>query len=104
MFEKLVESDAKYGASFSISCRESERGRTSSPTFWPRRQSFAGRKQHLLEMVNPIERIEQLVEYISGPGRHCGSDVQKQIQSSINRRGTRELSSRAAPRDPGRAW
>lgn len=90
MFEKLVESDTKYSSELlNILQMNLNEG---PDLFADLLATFVNlsleEKQHLLEMVNPIERIEQLIEYIQ---RDLGKatvdrDVQKQIQSSINRR------------------
>jgi len=90
MFEKLVESDSKYSSELlNILQMNLNEG---PDLFADLLATFVNlsleEKQHLLEMVNPIERIEQLIEYIQ---RDLGKatvdrDVQKQIQSSINRR------------------
>ena len=90
MFEKLVESDSKYSSELlNILQMNLNEG---PDLFADLLATFVNlsleEKQHLLEMVNPIERIEQLNDYIQ---RDLGKatvdrDVQKQIQSSINRR------------------
>jgi len=90
MFEKLVESDTKYSSELlNILQMNLNEG---PDQFADLLATFVNlsleEKQHLLETVNPIERIEQLIEYIQ---RDLGKatvdrDVQKQIQSSINRR------------------
>src|SRR2546428_1223741 len=91
LFEKLVESDAKYSNELLNILRMNI---TEGPdTFADLLSSFVNfpleEKQLLLETVNPIERIELLVEWIQ---RDLGKatvdrELQRQIQTSIDRRG-----------------
>jgi ATP-dependent Lon protease len=90
LFEKLVESDAKYSNELLNILRMNI---TEGPdTFADLLSSFVNfpleEKQLLLETVNPIERIELLIEWIQ---RDLGKatvdrELQRQIQSSIDRR------------------
>ncbi len=90
LFEKLVESDSKYSNELlnilRMNVAEGPDG------FADLLASFVNlpleEKQLLLETVNPIERVELLVDYIQ---RDLGKasvdrDVQRQIQTSIDRR------------------
>lgn len=90
LFEKLVESDSKYSNELLniIRMNMSE----GPDTFADLLSSFVNfpleEKQLLLETVNPIERIDLLVEWIQ---RDLGKatvdrELQRQIQGSINRR------------------
>jgi ATP-dependent Lon protease len=90
LFEKLVESDAKYSNELLNILRMNV---TEGPdVFADLLSSFVNfpleEKQLLLETVNPIERIELLVDYIQ---RDLGKatvdrELQRQIQTSIDRR------------------
>ena len=90
LFEKLVESDSKYSNELLNILRMNV---TEGPdTFADLLASFVNlpleEKQLLLETVNPIERVELLVDYI---GRDLGKasvdrELQRQIQTSIDRR------------------
>jgi ATP-dependent Lon protease len=90
MFEKLVESDARYSSELiNILKMNLAEG---PDLFADLMATFVNlaleEKQELLETVNPIERIEALIDYIQ---RDLGKatvdkELQKQIQSSINRR------------------
>jgi ATP-dependent Lon protease len=90
LFEKLVESDNKYSNELLniLKMNMSE----GPDTFADLLSSFVNfpleEKQLLLETVNPIERIELLIEYIQ---RDLGKatvdrELQRQIQTSIDRR------------------
>jgi ATP-dependent Lon protease len=90
LFEKLVESDSKYSNELLNILRMNM---TEGPdTFADLLSSFVNfpleEKQHLLETVNPIERLELLVDSIQ---RDLGKatfdkELQRQIQTSIDRR------------------
>src|SRR5436189_931086 len=90
LFEKLVESDSKYSNELLNILRMNT---TEGPdTFADLLSSFVNfpleEKQLLLETVNPIERIELLVDWIQ---RDLGKatvdrELQRQIQTSIDRR------------------
>src|SRR6185295_18142214 len=90
LFEKLVESDSKYSNELLNILRMNM---SEGPdTFADLLSSFVNfpleEKQHLLETVNPIERLELLVDSIQ---RDLGKatfdkELQRQIQSSIDRR------------------
>src|SRR6266516_4688413 len=90
LFEKLVESDSKYSNELLNILRMN---RDEGPdTFADLLSSFVNfpleEKQLLLETVNPIERLDLLIDWIQ---RDLGKatmdrDLQKQIQSSIDRR------------------
>ncbi|HVS32691.1 MAG TPA: endopeptidase La [Thermoanaerobaculia bacterium] len=90
LFEKLVESDSKYSNELlNILKMNVPEG---PDTFADLLSSFVNfpleEKQLLLETVNPIERIELLIEYIQ---RDLGKatvdrELQRQTQSSIDRR------------------
>jgi ATP-dependent Lon protease len=90
LFEKLVESDSKYSNELLNILRMNV---SEGPdTFADLLSSFVNfpleEKQLLLETVNPIERIELLIDYIQ---RDLGKatvdrELQRQIQSSIDRR------------------
>ncbi len=90
LFEKLVESDSKYSNELLNILRMNM---TEGPdTFADLLSSFVNfpleEKQLLLETVNPIERIELLVDWIQ---RDLGKatvdrELQRQIQTSIDRR------------------
>src|SRR6266513_4749180 len=90
LFEKLVESDSKYSNELLNILRMN---REEGPdTFADLLSSFVNfpleEKQLLLETVNPIERIELLVDWIQ---RDLGKatvdrELQRQIQNSIDRR------------------
>ncbi|HKB79302.1 MAG TPA: endopeptidase La, partial [Thermoanaerobaculia bacterium] len=90
LFGKLVESDAKYSNELLNILRMNV---SEGPdTFADLLSSFVNfpleEKQLLLETVNPIERIELLIEWIQ---RDLGKatvdrELQRQIQSSIDRR------------------
>ncbi|HEX6177630.1 MAG TPA: endopeptidase La, partial [Thermoanaerobaculia bacterium] len=90
LFEKLVESDSKYSNELLNILRMNV---TEGPdTLADLMASFVNlpleEKQLLLETVNPIERIELLIEYIQ---RDLGKatvdkELQRQIQTSIDRR------------------
>ncbi len=90
LFEKLVESDSKYSNELLniIRMNMSE----GPDTFADLLSSFVNfpleEKQLLLETVNPIERIDLLIDWIQ---RDLGKatvdrELQRQIQGSINRR------------------
>ncbi len=90
LFEKLVESDAKYSNELLNILRMNIA--EGPDAFADLLASFVNRpleeKQLLLETVNPIERIELLIEYIQ---RDLGKatvdrELQRQIQTSIDRR------------------
>ena len=90
LFEKLVESDSKYSNELLNILRMNVP--EGADTFADLLASFVNlpleEKQLLLETVNPVERIELLIEYIQ---RDLGKatvdrELQKQIQTSINRR------------------
>src|SRR5712691_3993076 len=90
LFEKLVESDSKYSNELLNILRMNT---SEGPdTFADLLSSFVNfpleEKQLLLETVNPIERIELLVDWIQ---RDLGKatvdrELQRQIQTSIDRR------------------
>jgi len=90
LFEKLVESDSKYSNELLNILRMNT---SEGPDiFADLLSSFVNfpleEKQQLLETVNPIERIELLVDWIQ---RDLGKatvdrELQRQIQSSIDRR------------------
>ena len=90
LFEKLVESDSKYSNELLNILRMNM---SEGPdTFADLLSSFVNfpleEKQLLLETVNPIERIELLIDWIQ---RDLGKatvdrELQRQIQSSIDRR------------------
>jgi ATP-dependent Lon protease len=90
LFEKLVESDTKYSNELLNILRMNM---SEGPdTFADLLSSFVNfpleEKQLLLETVNPIERLELLVDWIQ---RDLGKatldrDLQRQIQTSIDRR------------------
>jgi ATP-dependent Lon protease len=90
LFEKLVESDPKYSKELLNILRMNI---TEGPdTFADLLAGFVNfpleEKQLLLETVNPIERIELLIDYIQ---RDLGkatvnAELQRQIQTSIDRR------------------
>src|SRR5438132_875490 len=90
LFEKLVESDSKYSNELLNILRMN---RDEGPdTFADLLSSFVNfpleEKQLLLETVNPIERLELLVDWIQ---RDLGKatmdrELQRQIQTSIDRR------------------
>ncbi|HVE72041.1 MAG TPA: LON peptidase substrate-binding domain-containing protein, partial [Thermoanaerobaculia bacterium] len=90
LFEKLVESDSKYSNELLNILRMNIA--EGPDTFADLLASFVNlpleEKQLLLETVNPIERIELLIEYIQ---RDLGKatvdkELQRQIQTSIDRR------------------
>ncbi|HXG57503.1 MAG TPA: LON peptidase substrate-binding domain-containing protein, partial [Thermoanaerobaculia bacterium] len=90
LFEKLVESDAKYSNEVLNILRMNIN--EGPDTFADLLSSFVNfpleEKQLLLETVNPIERLELLIEWIQ---RDIGKatfdrELQRQIQSSIDRR------------------
>ncbi len=90
LFEKLVESDPKYSNELLNILRMNVA--EGPDTFADLLASFVNlpleEKQLLLETVNPIERVELLIDYIQ---RDLGKatvdrELQKQIQSSIDRR------------------
>jgi len=90
LFEKLVESDSKYSNELMNILRMNV---TEGPdTFADLLSSFVNfpleEKQLLLETVNPIERIELLVDWIQRDLGKANVDreLQRQIQSSIDRR------------------
>ncbi|HVE73407.1 MAG TPA: endopeptidase La, partial [Thermoanaerobaculia bacterium] len=90
LFEKLVESDSKYSKEL---LNILQMNVTEGPdTFADLLSGFVNlpleEKQLLLETVNPIERIELLVEYISRDlGRATvDRELQRQIQTNIDRR------------------
>ena len=90
LFEKLVESDSKYSSELLNILRMNM---TEGPdTFADLLSSFVNfpleEKQLLLETVNPIERVELLIDWIQ---RDLGKatvdrELQRQIQTSIDRR------------------
>src|SRR5881392_4019884 len=90
LFEKLVESDSKYSNELLNILRMNV---TEGPdTFADLLSSFVNfpleEKQLLLETVNPIERIELLIDWLQ---RDLGKatvdrELQRQIQTSIDRR------------------
>lgn len=90
LFEKLVESDSKYSNELLniIRMNMSE----GPDTFADLLSSFVNfpleEKQLLLETVNPIERIELLVDWIQRDLGKASVDreLQRQIQTSIDRR------------------
>src|SRR5438105_13999573 len=90
LFEKLVESDNKYSNELLNILRMNTA--EGADTFADLLSSFVNfpleEKQLLLETVNPVERIELLVDYIQ---RDLGKatvdrELQRQIQTSIDRR------------------
>src|SRR5207302_3956803 len=90
LFEKLVESDPKYSNELLNILRMNVT--EGADTFADLLSSFVNfpleEKQLLLETVNPVERIELLVDYIQ---RDLGKatvdrELQRQIQTSIDRR------------------
>ncbi|MCU1244348.1 MAG: ATP-dependent protease La [Acidobacteria bacterium] len=90
LFEKLVESDSKYSNELLNILRMN--ANEGPDTFADLLSSFVNfpleEKQLLLETVNPIERIELLVDWIQ---RDLGKatvdrELQRQIQTSIDRR------------------
>jgi ATP-dependent Lon protease len=90
LFEKLVESDSKYSNEL-LNILRMNRDEGPDP-FADLLSSFVNfpleEKQLLLETVNPIERLELLVDWIQ---RDLGKatmdrELQRQIQSSIDRR------------------
>jgi ATP-dependent Lon protease len=90
LFEKLVESDSKYSKELlNILHMNVPEG---PDTFADLLSGFVNlpleEKQLLLETVNPVERIELLVEYIQRDlGRATvDRELQRQIQTSIDRR------------------
>jgi ATP-dependent Lon protease len=90
LFEKLVESDAKYSSELlNILRMNVDEG---PDTFADLLSSFVNfpleEKQLLLETVNPIERIELLIDWIQRDlGRATvDRELQRSIQSSIDRR------------------
>jgi ATP-dependent Lon protease len=90
LFEKLVESDSKYsGELLNILRMNMSEG---PDTFADLLSSFVNfpleEKQLLLETVNPVERIELLVDWINRDlGRATvDRELQRQIQTSIDRR------------------
>src|SRR5437762_2876475 len=90
LFEKLVESDSKYSNELLNILRMNV---TEGPdTFADLLSSFVNfpleEKQLLLETVNPIERIELLVDWIQRDLGKANVDreLQRQIQNSIDRR------------------
>ncbi|HEX6095045.1 MAG TPA: endopeptidase La, partial [Thermoanaerobaculia bacterium] len=90
LFEKLVESDSKYSNELLNILRMNL---TEGPdTFADLLSGFVNlpleEKQLLLETVNPIERIELLVDYIQRDlGRATvDRELQRQIQTNIDRR------------------
>src|SRR6058998_3393682 len=90
LFEKLVESDPKYSNELLNILRMNI---SEGPdTFADLLSSFVNfpleEKQLLLETVNPIERIELLVDWIQRDLGKANVDreLQRQIQSSIDRR------------------
>ncbi|HKR64884.1 MAG TPA: endopeptidase La [Thermoanaerobaculia bacterium] len=90
LFEKLVESDSKYSSELLNILRMNVA--EGADTFADLLSSFVNfpleEKQLLLETVNPIERIELLVEWIQRDlGRATvDRELQRSIQSSIDRR------------------
>ena len=90
LFEKLVESDSKYNNELLNILRMNlnEGPDTCADLLASFLNLALEEKQLLLETVNPIERIELIIEYMQ---RDLGKatvdrELQKQIQSSINRR------------------
>jgi len=90
LFEKLVESDSKYNTELLNILRMnlSEGPDTCADLLASFLNLALEEKQLLLETVNPIERIELIIESMQ---RDLGKatvdrELQKQIQSSINRR------------------
>jgi ATP-dependent Lon protease len=90
LFEKLVESDSKYSNELLNILRMNMN--EGPDTFADLLSSFVNfpleEKQQLLETVNPIERIELLIDWIQ---RDLGKatvdrELQRQIQTSIDRR------------------
>lgn len=90
LFEKLVESDSKYSNELLNILRMNMN--EGPDVFADLLSSFVNfpleEKQRLLETVNPVERIELLVDYIQ---RDLGKatvdrELQRQIQTSIDRR------------------
>jgi ATP-dependent Lon protease len=90
LFEKLVESDSKYSSELLNILRMNMS--EGADTFADLLSSFVNfpleEKQLLLETVNPIERIELLVDWINRDlGRATvDRELQRQIQTSIDRR------------------
>ncbi len=90
LFEKLVESDAKYSSELLNILRMNVA--EGPDTFADLLSSFVNfpleEKQLLLETVHPIERIELLIEWIQRDlGRATvNQELQRQIQSNIDRR------------------
>jgi ATP-dependent Lon protease len=90
LFEKLVESDSKYSSELLNILRMNMA--EGPDTFADLLSSFVNfpleEKQLLLETVNPVERIELLIDYIQRDlGRATvDRELQRQIQSSIDRR------------------
>jgi len=90
LFEKLTESDTRYSNEL---LNILQMNITEGPDpFSDLLATFVNlpleEKQQLLETVNPIERLEMLVEYIQRDLGKASVDreLQRQIQSSINRR------------------
>src|SRR5712692_5640263 len=90
LFEKLVESDSKYSNELLNILRMNT---TEGPdTFADLLSSFVNspleEKQLLLETVNPVERIELLIDWIKRDLGKANVDreLQRQIQTSIDRR------------------
>ncbi|HEX8171394.1 MAG TPA: endopeptidase La [Thermoanaerobaculia bacterium] len=90
LFEKLVESDTKYSSELLNVVRSNmDEG---PDTFADLLSSFVNfpleEKQLLLETVNPVERIELLIDWIQRDlGRATvDRELQRQIQTSIDRR------------------
>jgi ATP-dependent Lon protease len=90
LFERLVESDSKYSNELLNILRMNVN--EGPDTFGDLLASFVNcpleEKQLLLETVNPVERIELLIDWIQ---RDLGkasvaSELERQIKSSINRR------------------
>ncbi|MGZ7041364.1 MAG: LON peptidase substrate-binding domain-containing protein, partial [Thermoanaerobaculia bacterium] len=90
LFEKLVESDTKYNNELlNILRMNLTEGPDTCADLLASFLSLAlEEKQLLLETVNPIERMELLIEYMQRDLGKANVDreLQKQIQSSINRR------------------
>src|SRR5688500_13376423 len=90
LFEKLVESDSKYSNELLNILRMNMA--EGPDTFADLLSSFVNfpleEKQLLLETVNPVERIELLIDYIQRDlGRATvDRELQRQIQTSIDRR------------------
>jgi ATP-dependent Lon protease len=90
LFEKLVESDAKYSNEL-LNILRMNRDEGPDP-FADLLSSFVNfpleEKQLLLETVNPIERLELLIDWIQRDLSKATFDreLQRQIQSSIDRR------------------